>query len=98
MRKNTILIFLALFLLCSAFVFSLSISGKSMKIVIDHVPDYEREDVFYITNKESYVSTYNIFTANEEGASLGEYFTIIPDRIENVQPGETRQFTRLIVS
>ncbi len=93
MKKTKIFIFLTVFLLVSAFASALSISGKSMKIVIDHVPAYEREDIFYITNKEGYVSTYDIFTANEEGASLGEYFTITPNRIENVQPGETKQFS-----
>ena len=93
MKANKFVIILFLFFLTSFFVTGLAISGNKMKIVIDHMPGYETEDVFYITNKESYVSTYDIFTANEEGASLGEYFTIIPNRIESVKPGETRSFT-----
>lgn len=93
MKLTKLFLFLILATLMSSLIYGLGISGKSMKVVIDHVPGYEREDVYYIKNSETYVSTYDLFTANEEGASLGEYFTITPSRMENVQPGEKRSFT-----
>jgi hypothetical protein len=88
MRKYLIL----LFLLLLPEALGLAISGQSMKIVITHEPGYVREDTFYITNREGYTSTYDIFPTIDTGTISPEYFKVIPNRIEGVKDSESRSF------
>lgn len=73
-------------------VFGLAVSGKQTRFNIDFEPNYYREDEFIITNKEGYPSTYIIRPEYQHGADLSTYFTITPDRIENVPDGGSAHF------
>ncbi|MFH2020471.1 MAG: hypothetical protein ABIJ34_03595 [archaeon] len=87
-----IILFLIMFCILSVHAQGLGITGQSMKIMIDHVPGYTREDTFYITNNEGYTSTYTITPTNEKGSVPPDTLMVIPPRLENVKNGETRSF------
>lgn len=93
-----ILKFLLLFsILIIVPVHAMSLRGKTLKIELDFEPNLVREDTFSITNQEGYTSTYNIFPYVLHGADITSYFTITPNRIENLLGSRTETFTVKLV-
>jgi hypothetical protein len=92
MKPSKIIVFFLVLITLSAFAYSLSLSGENFKIFINFLPNYEREDTYFVTNKEGYTCTYRISPMKVNGVDLSPYFVITPNVIENVANGESRQF------
>ncbi len=80
------------FILFISTVYGLGLSGT----VTHHIyfePGHTQEDKFYVSNGERYTSSYRIHAVAWRGADFTEYFTITPEKIADVPPGGSAEFT-----
>ncbi len=72
---------------------ALAVSGLKVRHDIHFEPGYTQENLYYVTNREQPYSSYDIIPYYREGHDLSPYFTITPNRIDDVPDGSSRPFT-----